>query len=147
MAQQQNPTPDANSRLKARLRPSVPPRKTSLIRSSADSGGVEEQHTEQSEEASMRPKTVVATEKPSKLVSFTLRVDEAVGKGLKSLCSEENITKETFLEAVYQVCSEDEQIMQQVLEIAKARRQQRKEAGIIRRAKAMSKYLPEKPEG
>ncbi len=64
-------------------------------------------------------------------------------KGLKSLCTDESITKETFLEAAYLVCSENEQMMQQVLEIALARRQERREAGILRRAEAMSKYLPD----
>ena len=146
MAEEQNQTKDINSRLKARLKPSVPPRKTSLLRRSTDEQeSVELQH-QPSEEAvskSAESKQGRESETSPKLVSFTLRVEEVVGKKLKYLCSVENITKETFLEAAYLVCAENEQMMQQVLGVAKARRQQRREAGIKRRAQAMSKYLPE----
>ncbi|HAG83021.1 MAG TPA: hypothetical protein DCL61_18130 [Cyanobacteria bacterium UBA12227] len=82
-----------------------------------------------------------ATEKEKKLVSFTLRVEDSVDKGLKSLCTQENITKETFLEAAYLVCIENELLMQQVLEVAIARRQERRATGIVRRAKSMTRYL------
>ena len=147
MAEENNQTNDINSRLKARLKPSVPPRKTSLLRRTMDEDESVEQPLPPSSEGisqSLEPKQEKVTGTSPKLVSFTLRVEEAVGKKLKYLCSVENITKETFLEAAYLVCAENEQMMQQVLEIAKERRQQRREAGIQRRAKAMSKYLPEK---
>src|SRR6476646_5929306 len=155
MANEQNQPLDANSRLKARLRPSVPPRDTSLRR----------RHTEDEEEAiapvvnlpesasqstsEPEPETnqklpsvkekASSLEQPQKLVSFTLRVDESVDSGLKVLCSNERITKETFLEAAYLVCQKNDQVMQQILEIAKARRQERREVGVFRRAKAMTK--------
>lgn len=154
MANEQNQPIDANSRLKARLRPSVPPRDTSLLR----------RHSEDEEAIAPviklpepTPESVSETkvtnepaktqskndliDQPQKLVSFTLRVDEMIDYGLKGLCSNERITKETFLEAAYLACQEDEQMLKQILEIAKARRHQRRAAGVIRRAKAMTKYL------
>jgi rubrerythrin len=82
-----------------------------------------------------------ASDKPQKLVAFTLRVDESIDNGLKILCNNERITKETFLEAAYLASQENAQIKQHILEIAKDRRQKRRETGVLRRAKSMSKYL------
>lgn len=156
MANEQNQPLDANSRLKARLRPTVPPRDTSLLRrhpeeEEADAPVVRfpEPTPQATAEptAAKQPKSSPAKrknsilDKPQKLVSFTLRVDASIDSNLKTLCSNERITKETFLEAAYLACQKDEQMMQQVLEIAKDRRQERREAGVLRRARAMTKYL------
>jgi hypothetical protein len=88
------------------------------------------------------PEQTFPTQKATKLVSFTVRVEDSIDKGLKSLCTEESITKETFLEAAYLVCLDNEQMMQQVLEVALARRQERRTAGLVKRAEAMTRYLP-----
>jgi hypothetical protein len=74
------------------------------------------------------PAQTFSTQKATKLVSFTVRVEDSIDKGLKSLCTEESITKETFLEAAYLVCLDNEQMMQQVLEVALARR---KNVGVL----------------
>ena len=148
MAEEQKQPIDANSRLKARMRATVPPRETLLFKRQTDENLAVEQAEHKSEPAAKpeKLKRAVTNEPAQKLVSFTLRVEDSVDKGLKSLCTDENITKETFLEAAYLVCSENEQVMQQVLEVAKARRQERRNAGILRRAEAMTKYLPENSE-
>lgn len=144
MAEEHSSPVDANSRLKARMRATVPPRETSLFKRPVD----EELAVEQSEQKldpvakPEKQKRAVKSEKAQKLVSFTLRVEDSVDKGLKSLCTVESITKETFLEAAYLICLENEQMMQQVLDVAKSRRQERRDAGTVRRAEAMSKYLP-----
>jgi predicted transcriptional regulator len=88
------------------------------------------------------PEQTPPTQKVTKLVSFTVRVEDSIDKRLKSLCTEESITKETFLEAAYLVCLDNEQMMQQVLEVALARRQERRSAGLVKRAEAMTRYLP-----
>ena len=132
MAAEQNQPGDANSRLKQRMRATVPPRNTSMLKRQLQ----EEEATAPETETSSKP-----TEKEKKLVSFTLRIEDSVDKGLKSLCTQENITKETFLEAAYLVCLENELLMQKVLEVAQARRQERRETGILRRAKSMTRYL------
>lgn len=140
MASEQNQPLDANSRLKQRMRATVPPRDTSVLKRQLKE---EEATTPETEKLSDTPERELSkpTENEKKLVSFTLRVEDSVDKGLKSLCTQENITKETFLEAAYLVCLENELLMQQVLEVAQARRQERRETGILRRAKSMTRYL------
>ncbi|MFB2936789.1 hypothetical protein ACE1B6_16175 [Aerosakkonemataceae cyanobacterium BLCC-F154] len=139
MAAEQNQPLDANSRLKQRMRATVPPRDTSVIKRQSKEEEATAFETEKLSDTLSKP--TIATEKEKKLVSFTLRVEDSVDKGLKSLCTQENITKETFLEAAYLVCLENEEMMQQVLEVAIARRQERRETGILRRAKSMTRYL------
>ncbi len=144
MADQQNQSLDANSRLKRRLRPTVPPRDTSMLKKPAEEEMAVEESLKQPETSHEQasPAQTFPTQKATKLVSFTVRVEDSIDKGLKSLCTEESITKETFLEAAYLVCLDNKQMMQQVLEVALARRQERRTAGIVKRAEAMTRYLP-----
>ena len=147
MADEQTQPIDANSRLKARMRATVPPRDTSLFKRQGDErDGIDSSDYKPERAATNLQKQAVTNEPAQNLVSFTLRVEDSVDKGLKSLCTAESITKETFLEAAYLVCSENEQMKLQVLEIAKVRRQERRNAGNLRRASAMSRYLPDFPE-
>ena len=147
MADEQTQPIDANSRLKARMRASVPPRDTSLFKRQGDEGlGIEQSEYKPERAATEKQKRAVINEPAQNLVSFTLRVEDSVDKALKSLCTAESITKETFLEAAYLVCSENAQMMQQVLEVAKVRRQERRNAGNLRRAESMTRYLPENSE-
>lgn len=151
MADETNQTLDANSRLKARARPSVPPRQPSLLKRVEEEPELEsekslpERETRPALDQSVNPvgSSLKRPPKLAKLVSFTLRVDETVDKELKLLCSEEGITKETFLEAAYLVCKNNHKMMEDLLEIARERRRQRKEKGIQRRAKTMTRYLAE----
>lgn len=141
---------DANSRLlKQRARATVPTRDTRVIKTQPTEHSNEFNSTPPTEDSappkvetapSPEPQPEIAT-RESKLATFTLRVDDKVDKGLKSLCTIENISKETFLEAAYLVCMENQEFMQQVLSIATERKQERREAGIQRRAKAMTRYL------
>ena len=147
MADEQTQPIDANSRLKARMRATVPPRDTSLFKRQADENlEIDSSDYKPERAATDLQKREVTNEPAQNLVSFTLRVEDSVDKGLKSLCTAESITKETFLEAAYLVCSENEQMKLQVLEIAKVRRQERRNAGNLRRASAMSRYLPDSSE-
>lgn len=147
MADEQTKPIDANSRLKARMRATVPPRDTSLFKRQGDErDGIDSSDYKPEGAATNLQQRAVTNEPAQNLVSFTLRVEDSVDKGLKSLCTAESITKETFLEAAYLVCSENEQMKLQVLEIAKVRRQERRNAGNLRRAEAMSRYLPDYSE-
>ena len=147
MADEQTQPIDANSRLKARMRATVPPRDTSLFKRQGDErDGIDSSDDKPERAATDLQKQAVTNEPAQNLVSFTLRVEDSVDKGLKSLCTAESITKETFLEAAYLVCSENEQMKLQVLEIAKVRRQERRNAGNLRRAEAMTRYLPDSSE-
>lgn len=150
MAEEQKQFSDVNSRVKARVRPTVPPRDNLLFRRQSDENVEDVEavileppiHEPKFIDKLETPELAVASEKTEKLVSFTLRVEDIVDKGLKSICTNESITKETFLEAAYLVCNENEQVMQRVLEVAKARRAKRRKTGNLRRAEAMTKYLP-----
>jgi rubrerythrin len=129
------------------MRATVPPRDTSLFKRQGDEGlGIEQSDHKPERAATEKQQRAVINEPAQNLVSFTLRVEDSVDKGLKSLCTAESITKETFLEAAYLVCSENAQMMQQVLKVAKVRRQERRKAGNLRRAEAMTRYLPENSE-
>ncbi|OCQ91152.1 hypothetical protein BCD67_00305 [Oscillatoriales cyanobacterium USR001] len=143
MAEEQNPPLDANNRLKQRMRATVPPRDTSILKRLPLDATPSPPKQQEIAVQSDLPKQTKATEKEQKLVAFTLRVENSIDKGLKSLCTQEGITKETFLEAAYLVCLDNEQLMQQVLEIAQERRQERRETGIVRRAQSMTRYLQE----
>ena len=150
MAEEQKQFSDVNSRVKARVRPTVPPRDNLLFRRQTDENLEDVEavildppiHEQKFIDKLETPKLAVASEETEKLVSFTLRIEDIVDKGLKSICTNESITKETFLEAAYLVCNENEQVMQRVLEVAKARRAKRKRTGNLRRAESMAKYLP-----
>lgn len=76
MADQQNQSLDANSRLKRRVRPTVPPRDTSLLKKQAEEGMAQEMPLEQSETANEQvlPAQAFPKQKATKLVSFTLRL-------------------------------------------------------------------------
>lgn len=146
MAEETKQFTDANSRLKARVRPSVPPRQTSVLKQKPDepdlkvkeSASFHEAHSSiERQEDSISP----SSKQPSKLVSFTLRVDKTIDRELKIICSEEGITKETFLEAAYFVCKNNDKMMEELLGIARERRRLRKEKGVQRRAKTMTRYL------
>ena len=150
MAEEQKQFSDVNNRVKARVRPTVPPRDNLLFRRQTDENLEDVEavildppiHEQKFIDKLETPKLAVASEETEKLVSFTLRIEDIVDKGLKSICTNESITKETFLEAAYLVCNENEQVMQRVLEVAKARRAKRKRTGNLRRAESMAKYLP-----
>ena len=150
MAEEQKQFSDVNSRVKARVRPTVPPRDNLLFRRQTDENLEDVEavildppiHEQKFIDKLETPKLALASEETEKLVSFTLRIEDIVDKGLKSICTNESITKETFLEAAYLVCNENEQVMQKVLEVAKARRAKRKRTGNLRRAESMAKYLP-----
>lgn len=140
---------DANSRLlKQRARATVPTRDTRVIKTQTELRNefnstpptISLEVSKEDSAPEPLPQPEITTHK-SKLATFTLRVDDKVDKGLKSLCTIENISKETFLEAAYLVCMENQDFMQQVLSIATERKQERREAGIQRRAAAMTRYL------
>jgi len=126
------------------MRAVVPPRETLLVKKQDDNVGDIEliDIPVESADQQEQPKPLETDESPQELVSFTLRVDKSIDKGLKSLCNNESITKETFLEAAFLICSENQELMEKVLNSAKVRRQSRRKVGVERRAKAMTKYLP-----
>jgi len=130
---------DVNSRLLARRRAVVPPRETSLLKREREE---EPPETKPAIPVPAMPVAPVLETKRQDLISSTIRVEAAIEEALKQLCSSHRITKETFLEAAFQIAQEHEEFLALVLAAARARRETRKQAGLQRRAESMSsKYL------
>ena len=131
---------DAFDRLKNRSRATVPLRDASLTKEVSDVKA-EFSHSVSDETPNAQaafPKSEEVEEFPE-VVRRTIRLEQQVDEELEQLCSRERITRETFLEAVYLVCSDKPEIFQEVLAIAKQRYRQRKTAGEKRKFQTMGK--------
>lgn len=131
---------DAFDRLKNRSRATVPVRDASLTKEVTDVK-TEFSHSEKGEAPDSElnsPNSEDAEEFPE-VVRRTIRLEQQVDEELERLCSRERVTRETFLEAVYLVCNDKPEILQEVIAIAKQRYQQRKTAGEKRKFQTMGK--------
>jgi hypothetical protein len=130
---------DAFERLKNRARPTVPARDPSLVNPPKD------ELTEFSHSVNLQSQTESTTNVPSEsedlpeVVRRTVRLEEDIDLGLEQLCSREKITREIFLEAAYLVCVENQQVLAEVVKVAKTRYGRRKVAGERRKFKTMEK--------
>jgi len=130
---------DAFERLKNRARPTVPARDPSLVNPHND------ELTEFSHSVTTQSQTDSTTNAPSEtedlpeVVRRTVRLEEDIDLGLEQLCSREKITREIFLEAAYLVCMENQQVLAEVVKVAKTRYGRRKVAGERRKFKTMEK--------
>ena len=70
-------------------------------------------------------------------VRNTLRIESTVDLELRRLCSEERITKETWLEAAYLYLSDQPDALAEVVQLAQERLQHRKAIADYKRAKTM----------
>lgn len=131
---------DAFDRLKNRSRATVPVRDASLTKEVTDVK-TEFSHLEKVEapDSELTPPNSENAEEFPEVVRRTVRLEQQVDEELERLCSRERITRETFLEAVYLVCNDKPEILQEVLAIAKQRYQQRKTAGEKRKFQTMGK--------
>ena len=130
---------DAFERLKNRARPTVPARDPSLVKSQNDV------LTEFSHSVNTQSQTDSILDAPSESEDFpevvrrTVRLERDLDRGLDQLCSREKITREIFLEAAYLVCMENQQVIAEVVKVAKTRYWRRKKAGEQRKFKTMEK--------
>jgi len=125
---------DAIERLKNRSRATVPKRDASLMR------GQNDEVTEFShsiETASFNSNISQEQDSESEVVRRTIRLDSDIDIQLEQLCRQQKITREVFLEAAFLTCSENKQIMDELLELAKNRYRDRKQLGEHRKFKAM----------
>lgn len=131
---------DAFDRLKNRSRAVVPPRDASLAKELID---VKDEFSHSAKEevfdAQSAPSKSEEVEASTEVVRRTIRLEQQVDEELERLCSREKITRETFLEAVYLVCNDKPEILQEVLAIARQRYRQRKTAGEKRKFQTMGK--------
>jgi hypothetical protein len=147
---------DVFDRLKKKgARPTVPTRDTSLVKKEnteivndqmtefSHSEKTEEQDSANSEGLKDNP-TVSPQEQQSDLpqtVRRTIRLEQDIDTELDVFCTAKKVTRDTFIEAAFIVCSQNEELMQEILEEAKKRYQQRKQAGEQRKFQTMAKKI------
>lgn len=74
---------------------------------------------------------------PSKLRRLTIRIDESVCLRLDALCSRQNITPETLVEALFSSSETNSSWEKRAIKDAKERYRKRKLAGVKKRASSM----------
>ncbi|MBP5978023.1 hypothetical protein HW132_36355 [Brasilonema sp. CT11] len=74
-------------------------------------------------------------------VRRTIRLEEEIDGKLEGLCNKQKITRDNFIEAAFVVCSQNEELMQEVLKEAKQRYQHRKHLGEQRKFQTMAKKM------
>lgn len=146
---------DVFERLKKKTRPSVPARDTTLVKVQHENL-LNDQITEFSH-LNKKPKPdldgeEVINDKVStsnqeqqleltQIIRRTIRLEQDIDTKLDTFCNVNKITRDTFLEAAFIVCSENEELLQEVLNQARKRYQQRKQAGEQRKFQTLSKKI------
>ena len=74
-------------------------------------------------------------------VRNTTRIEKSVERDLRHLCTENRLTKETWLEAAYLYLSQQPEAMETVIQLAKERLEERKRIADHRRAVSMQKRV------
>ena len=77
-------------------------------------------------------------------VRSTTRLEASIDKKLRHLCTDEKLTKETWIEAAFLYLSAHPDEMTQVNEIAQQRLRNRKELADLKRAMAMKERLEQR---
>jgi len=62
-----------------------------------------------------------------------IRLEESLNQKIQQFCQQEQITMETFLEACFLACEQDNELKRIVIEEARRRVEERKKAGKLRR--------------
>lgn len=73
------------------------------------------------------------------VVRRTIRLEEEIDEALSRVCRNERITRDTFLEAAYLICSQNAELMQSVVAEARSRRKHRQESGERRKYETMKR--------
>jgi predicted transcriptional regulator len=147
---------DVFDRLKKKgARPTVPARDTSLVKKE-NTEILNDEITEISHSVNTKEQNPVNADviedstsvSPQELqrdlpqtVRRTIRLEEEVDSKLDTLCNTQKITRDNFIEAAFMVCSQNEELMQEVLKEAKQRYQQRKQLGEQRKFQTMVKKM------
>ncbi|YAF99546.1 MAG: hypothetical protein AB3A66_29985 (plasmid) [Nodularia sp. CChRGM 3473] len=144
---------DVFDRLKKKARPTVPERDTTLVKPQN-----EELHndvmTEVSHSVNTKKVNLGNHESPNnhshishqeqdldlpQIIRRTIRLEQEVDDKLENFCNAQKITRDTFIEAAFVICLEDEELMHKLLDEAKKRYYQRKQAGEKRKFQTMAR--------
>ncbi|MGI2906144.1 hypothetical protein [Tolypothrix sp. VBCCA 56010] len=146
---------DVFDRLKNKARPTVPARDTSLAKKENPEKLNDEitksSHSINEEEKNLPiPETtkdnasIIPQEQQADLpqtVRRTIRLDEDIDTKLDTFCNTEKITRDNFIEAAFLACSQNQELMQEILKEAKKRYHQRKQLGEQRKFKTLEKKI------
>jgi hypothetical protein len=146
---------DVFDRLKNKARPTVPARDTSLAKKEnteeLNDTITEISHSSNTKEGNevinevLKDSTTTFRQEQQadvpQTVRRTIRLEEDIDSKLDAFCTAKKITRDNFIEAAFVVCSQNEELMQEILEEAKQRYQHRKQLGEQRKFQTMAKKL------
>jgi alanyl-tRNA synthetase len=146
---------DVFERLKKKTRPSVPARDTTLVKVQHDnlqndqisefSHLSDQAKPDSDSEEVIKDKVSTSNQKQQielpQIIRRTIRLEQDIDTNLDSFCNVNKITRDTFLEAAFIVCSENEELLQEVLNQARKRYQQRKQVGEQRKFQTLAKKI------
>lgn len=121
---------------KAQARKDVPARNTSLLGSGNAVSPSQNLEVAQNIQVELRTEL---DDLPQISKRLAVRLEDEIRKQLETLCKDEKITPETFLEAAFVVCQSNPGTMAMVMAEAKNRYAKRKMAGELRRLKTINK--------
>jgi adenosine deaminase len=146
---------DVFDRLKNRARPTVPTRDTSIVKEQdtkiLNDGMTEFSHLANSESSDLvinevkKGDTITPPQEQQEDLTQTfrrtIRLEQNIDTKLDVFCTTQKVTRDTFIEAAFMVCSQNEEFRREVLEEAKKRYHQRKQAGEQRKFQTMAKKI------
>lgn len=118
---------DALERLKQRQRPTVKSRDASLISSSADISTSRYQDAQKS----------LAPTEPLKTKQTTLRLEVGLSERLSEVCQANGISREVFLEALFEHYEAEREARQEILAEAQKKASHRMQIANLKRARSM----------
>jgi len=128
---------NAFDRLKNRTRATVPPRTHTLTSENKDQIS-EFSHSDMTK-ISQDNITSTSQEETEATVRRTIRLEARLDEQLDQFCRRSKITRDTFLEAAYQVCLDNPELLALVLAEAQQRYRRRKQIGEKRKLEALNK--------
>ena len=128
---------DAFDRLKNRTRATVSPRSHTLITENKDQ--ITEFSHSAMTEINQDSIPSIIQEETEATVRRTIRLEAGLDEQLDQLCRRSKITRDTFLEAAYQVCQDNPELLAVVLVEAQRRYRRRKQAGEKRKLETLNK--------
>ena len=120
---------DALERLKQRNRPTVPHRDASIAPIALDT------------QISRYPEVQISTlQEPRQVLQTkqtTMRLEQGLIDRLQDLCRDNSISREVLIEAMFEYCETNSEVLEAVLLEAKEKNEERQQVANLKRAKSM----------
>lgn len=126
---------DALERLKKRNRPLVPKRDATL---QSDQTEIEESSSQDiSISRTLESSNSRKRSKPFNTKQSTIRLEAGLSERLQKACRSSGVSREVFIEAMFEYCEKNSEALQNVIQEAKDKNQHRQQMANLRRAKSM----------